>query len=156
MEPQKTATPMAVFSEVLANAAFLFAEEGEAGLIPDDPWLETRIGYRGPFRGELKLLCPRAFATLLAANLLGIEAEDDDAKSKAEDAVGELLNIICGQFITTVYGSSAIFDLSIPITCKLDETPDLSGDDDSGTSTLTVQGHRVQLTHQSGGDAGGE
>ena len=153
MKLQKTATPLAVFSEVLANVAFLFTEEDLPAPATEDAWLETSIVYRGPSRGELSLRCPRAFATLLAANLLGI---DDDAESKSEDAVKELMNIICGQFITTMYGTGDVFDLSIPVTHELDQAPDFSNADDPDTSTLTVEGYPVQLTHRSGDDGGAE
>jgi hypothetical protein len=141
---------MTVFSDVLANVAFLFGEEDQPGPAAEGAWLETSISYRGPCQGRLRFRCPRAFAKLLATNLLGIDPEDNDAESKSEDAVKELMNILCGQMITAMHGTGEVFDLSIPVTRELDSEPDLAGGDDPGTSTLSVEGHCVQLTHWPG------
>gem|GEM_PF-6175632 len=61
-QDQKTATLTTIFSEVLANLAFMFSED-EEDIIPSagDVWLETEIGYRGPQRGALRFYLPGDF-----------------------------------------------------------------------------------------------
>jgi len=156
MEPLTTANLTPVFSDVLANLAFMFTDENRGDPSPATNWLETTISYHGPTSGTLKLQCPTEFGVLLAANLLGVDAEDDDAGSKAQDAVKEFMNIVCGQFVTTIHGTEQVFDLTIPQTRELTEPPDSTGHDESLVSTLTVEGHSVQLTYAPDDEAGGQ
>jgi len=153
MEPLTTTTLTTVFSDVLGDLAFMFSDGDEIDPSPATLWLETTIGYKGPATGMLKLWCPSEFGVLLAANLLGIDPEDDDAESKAPDAVREFMNIVCGQFVTAVHGTESVFDLTIPATRTLDQMPDFLGSDDEWASTLTVEGHCVQLTYTPGESA---
>jgi len=147
MEQQKVSTLTTIFSEVLADLAFMFTDEDQPDVSAADNWLETLISYDGPAKGTLRLQCPKDFCVLLAGNLLGIDPRDDDAESKAEDAVKEFMNILCGQFITTTHGSDEVFDLTIPETRELAERPDSPSCDDRWASTLTVEGYTVQLTY---------
>ena len=125
----------------------MFTDEEPATANPQDTWLETSIGYHGAASGTLTLRCPRAFTILLAANLLGIEVQDDDADHTAEDAAKEFMNIVCGQFITSYYGPDPVFDLTIPNTRELYETDTILDSDESRSSLLTVDGYPVQLSH---------
>ena len=150
-QDQKTATLTTIFSEVLANLAFMFSED-EEDIIPSagDVWLETEIGYRGPQSGTLRFWCAREFSVRLAANLLGIDPDDDDAESQAVDAVKEFMNIVCGQLITAIHGTEVVFDLTIPALRELSETPRFSEDGGPHSSTLFVEGQRLLLCYEPG------
>src|SRR5690606_5615893 len=124
-----TRTLTAIFSEVLANLAFLFTDDEELETTPDEVWLETTISYHGPESGTLRFRCTRDFCVLLAANLLGIDSEDETAVRQSEDAVREFMNIVCGQFVTSMFGSDHVYNLSIPKSVELAEVPDLTDDD---------------------------
>lgn len=149
MQQQQTATLTTVFSEVLASLAFMFTDDEQQNPPPDTVWLETRISYFGPFRGTLFLRCTRDFSTLLAANLLGIDSEDDQAATAAEDASKEFMNIVCGQLVTALYGTESVFNLSIPQLDVMSAPPDLDIPDDPRVSTLWVEGSPVQLSYVS-------
>ena len=142
---QRTATPATIFSEVLANLAFMFTDEDIPAPAPGDPWIETIIEYRGSVCGTLTFLCTRGFARLLAANLLAIDPQDPAADTKAEDAAREFMNIVCGQLVTTLHGAERMFDLSIPRSTPLESPPDLKAFSDSDGCTLSVEGFPVQL-----------
>ncbi len=144
----KTATLTAIFSEVLANLAFMFTDDDQADLAPGDVWLETTIRYEGACRGRLCFRCTRDFTRQLAANLLGIDADHEEAAQKAEDAVKEFMNIVCGQLVTTLYGAGPVFNLSIPQCRELSETPALNVTDDPCVASLSIHGSRIQLSHQ--------
>ncbi len=146
MIQEETTILTATFSEVLANLAFMFRDDGPVEADPTDTWLETTIGYRGPESGALRLWCSRRFSTLLAANLLGVDPEDEDATSKKEDAVKEFMNIVCGQLVTAMHGVTAVFDLSIPQTMELEDSPPLHESDVQAT-TLSVEGHPIRLAY---------
>ena len=147
MQQNQSATLVTIFSDVLASLAFMFTEDEEGELLPREVWLETTIGYRGPASGVLRFQCTRAFSILLAANLLGVTPPDDTAESKGDDAVKEFMNIVCGQLITALHGTESVFDLTIPQIRELAAVPDFSGDGRGGTARLSVDGHRVGLSH---------
>lgn len=137
-----------IFSEVLADLAFMFTDDEDADLAPGEVWLETSISYEGPNKGTLHFRCAREFTLTLAANLLGVDPEDDEAQLKADDAVKEFMNIVCGQFVTNVFGSHDVYNLSIPTCVELTETPDVQRqNDDDSRATLSVNEGLVQLVH---------
>jgi CheY-specific phosphatase CheX len=152
MQQQKSATLTTIFSEVLANLAFMFTEEEQVDLSPADAWLETVISYEGPTRGTLRFRCTTDFSILLAANLLGIDSHDEEADAKARDAVKEFMNIVCGQLVTAVHGTEDIFNLTIPEITELPEAPDLHAADGGDSSTLSVDGYLVQLSYLPAGE----
>ncbi len=149
MQEQKKATLQTIFSEVLADLAFMFTDDEPVETSPDETWFETDIGYEGSTSGTLRLRCTRAFSILLSANLLGTSPDDDDAESNAKDAVKEFMNIICGQYITAMHGTQDVFNLTIPETRELEEPPDFH-DEGGESAMLYVDGHQVQLVYCQG------
>jgi hypothetical protein len=147
MPQTNTATLREIFSDTLANLAFMFVDDEQVDPDPHEDWFQTTIRYKGPGSGQLGLICPRSFTTALAANLLGVNPEDRQANSKAIDAVKELMNILCGQLVTQVYGSDVLFNLSIPRCRLLDEPPCLHGPDDGNACTVSIGGSPVRLIH---------
>lgn len=104
-------------AEVLEVQAFLFAEPvAPASLIlPEGPGVRASISFVGAsLNGSIELLCPQSLCGELAANILGVEAEEIESETDAEDALKEVLNIACGQFLTRCYGSGPVFTLSLP------------------------------------------
>jgi CheY-specific phosphatase CheX len=148
MPQLKPATLATIFSEVLASLAFMFTDQEMAEPDPGEPWLETAISYRGSAKGTLRFRCTRSFAVQLSANLLGLDPLDEEATNQAEVAVKEFMNILCGQFVTSVHGTKDVFDLTIPETGEMPEMPDTEAADSPVLSTLCVDGHRVQLTYE--------
>ena len=146
-ERVKTATLATIFSEVLANLAFMFTDEEQPEVTTGDLWLETTISYSGSINGSLKLFCTRDFAVLLAANLLGTDLEDEEAQSDAIDAVKEFMNIVCGQLVTAYHGTEKVFNLTIPEVRELPAAPDLSAAEGDDSTMVCVDGHRVQLSY---------
>jgi chemotaxis protein CheY-P-specific phosphatase CheC len=103
-----------VFCEVLENQAYLFGDPtDEAPLYPGDVVM-ARMEFKGPFRGSLSLALPQALCPEIAANVLGLEPDDDEAVAGAEDAFKELLNVTCGQVLTKMAGEDPVFDLTVP------------------------------------------
>lgn len=147
MQDQKTATLATIFSEVLANLAFMFTDEDPADPPVGDLWFETTIAYSGPVAGTLRLWCTRDFSTRLAANLLGTDPDDPGIEQSASDAVKEFMNIVCGQFVTASHGTEEVFSLTIPRIVELCETPDLKAGEEVETTVISVDGQFVQLSH---------
>ncbi|MBN1268238.1 MAG: response regulator [Kiritimatiellae bacterium] len=110
-----------VFSQVLEQYAFMFSETvsrdqvAEAG--PD--YLEAAIDFTGQISGRLLLVMPATLGPQIAANVLGTEPEDKLALAESEDALRELINVTCGQLLTTMAGEKPIFDMSVPVVSRL-------------------------------------
>ncbi len=147
MQEQKAATLATIFSEVLANLAFMFTDEDLYDENGDTQWLETSIGYRGDHNGKLRFRCTREFTELLATNLLGTEPGEQTTTAQQDDAAKEFMNIVCGQLVTAIHGTEEVYNLTIPEIENLDERPDLSMDDGDYASTIAVEGHCVQLLY---------
>jgi chemotaxis protein CheY-P-specific phosphatase CheC len=150
MQEQKAATLATIFSDVLADLAFMFTDEQHGESDPGDPWLETTIGYRGAMNGNLRFRCTRSFTRLLASNLLGADPDGDTAEDQADDAVKEFMNIVCGQLVTAIHGTEEVFNLTIPTVTHLEVAPDFSDDDGVTSATLSVEGCRLQLFYEPG------
>jgi chemotaxis protein CheX len=70
------------------------------------------IGLAGQIRGVLTVRCGRETATLIAALMLDLDPEQ--AAGHAWDALGEVANMIAGNFKNKLHGGSDACMLSIP------------------------------------------
>jgi len=104
----------AAVTELLESAVFVFAEE-----IATTPWNATGLwsSHLEMEHGEkvqLVLCVPRELGLTLAANLLGLEPDEDDAKQGLGDAVGEMANMLAGILAVELFGSDVVCRISVP------------------------------------------
>ena len=104
-------------AEVLETMAFMFADPYENEEIPEE--IPDAIKASMEFCGEegfgaISLTVPAEMCMELASNILGMEPDDPNSQSKAEDALKELLNVITGRLATGVFGTKPVFTLSVP------------------------------------------
>ncbi|HPW69640.1 MAG: chemotaxis protein CheX [Desulfomonilia bacterium] len=76
--------------------------------------IHAHITFEGPSSGELGLLMDPDFAAELASRILGVDEKGDLLQEMVVDAVKELLNVICGQFLTQRFGYEPAFTLGVP------------------------------------------
>lgn len=102
--------------EVLEKQAFLFAEETESGDVPPQTgkMLSARITFAGTFSGTISLYVTETMCCEIAANFLGVDADAPGIATKAPDALKEILNVVCGNFLTAAAGDGPVFDLTVP------------------------------------------
>ena len=114
-EDNNTGLFIEALSNVLENMAFIFTEELPTEKLSINPgeFLAAEMTFHGPNRGRVSLLVQYPFITLLAVNMLGAE-EGEVTEAIAFDALKELLNMACGQFLTSRFGSEPVFDLTVP------------------------------------------
>lgn len=74
----------------------------------------AKVQFAGPFSGEMCFMANRRLAVILAGNMLGLDEEDPDALNRSAEALGEILNMICGNFLPLVAGTRAEFHISAP------------------------------------------
>lgn len=93
--------------------ALAFLSPGE----PTDQTAETQVwaqvGFQGPVAGRLSLSLPQAMLATLTANMLGL-AEEAVTEAQQSDALGEALNVICGNLLPNICGRSAVFRVEAP------------------------------------------
>ncbi len=110
-----------VAGQTLEEAAFVFAE-------PEDmpqPWASdivvTELEFSRPDEsGKLILAVSINFASEVSANLLGIDAEDEEAAIGAVGAIKEILNIVGGVAMERFYGKDAA-QIGIPEAETMDD-----------------------------------
>jgi len=111
-----------VFCRVLEQVAFAFGEETPKEELPSGEFsshLHCSISFRGPFNGTIEIALPSEFCEELAANTLGAEQEEVTPEMAA-DALKEIANVTCGQWLTAVAGEKPVFDLTVPTIEQLD------------------------------------
>jgi len=104
-----------VFAEVLEQLAFMFADPPES----EDPALQEDIvvatmSFHNAAEGLIQLVVPRSMGPILAANVLGLDPDDEMVTRAPYDALKELLNVTCGNVLTAIAGDEPVFDLTVP------------------------------------------
>lgn len=134
-------------SDVLGDLAFMVTDAARDDDLTCSPWLAGEVKYRGPVNGSVHCWCSRSFGAQLAANLLGVEPGTPDAQLAAEDALRELLNVLCGQLVTRWHGTDAVFNLSIPTTHETNQSPTDAGLDRHNRHAVLIDGEPVIVAH---------
>jgi len=106
--------------EVFERMAFMFGDAVGADELPavTGDCFRAEIRFRGDRQGSLVMLGASELCPLLAANVLGADPEDEEALSRSDDAIKEILNVACGHILTTLAGDGPVFDLSAPTVVK--------------------------------------
>jgi CheY-specific phosphatase CheX len=147
----KPTTLTAAISEVIENLTMMVVDELETdeGFVPQ---LRGGIEFTGPVQGSLNIECSEVFSQKLAANLLGTEQENMETQASSWDALAELLNVVCGNLVTSLYDSDRPFNLSSPQINVIDtEQPDdskeqASTENDNQTAFMLLDGEPVKFT----------
>ena len=105
-----------VFCDVCERLAFMF---GELALDDEFPDVDSEcamasMNFTGPLKGRLTLAVPTEICPEIAANVLGLDPDDELVAQSADDALRELLNVTCGNLLTALAGEEPVFDLSVP------------------------------------------
>lgn len=116
MNNEHMKTVLDVFASVLEQVAFMFADPPEEAQpqLGDGGIVQVTMSFNGPFKGVMDLTVPRGMCEILAANVLGLEPDDELVTRAPFDTLKELLNITCGNVLTTIAGDEPVFDLTIP------------------------------------------
>jgi hypothetical protein len=108
--------------QALETMAFFCAQSTtpDEALPPENP-IEVSMEFSGPINGTVQLVAGRFFGQRLASNALGCGVSDEDAVSRAEDSIRELINVVVGMMMPRLSGNeNDVFDLSLPRTDLFD------------------------------------
>ena len=124
MKRDMTKSLSKTFCNIIEKLAFMFGEPVDKIDLPaseGQEYVRAEMAYNGPLAGSLAIMMPRDLCPEIAANVLGAERFDSTAAEHANDALKELLNVICGNILTAVAGEEPVFDLSVPSVSTADE-----------------------------------
>jgi len=104
------------FMEVVEKLTFMFGEHAEkADVAPGtEPWAEARMAFSGDVTGSLAVIVPQQLQPEIASNILGLDSDMLDSAEVLDDALREMLNVVCGHVIRTLAGPGCTFDLVTP------------------------------------------
>ncbi|MEA3221964.1 MAG: hypothetical protein U9P49_02205 [Thermodesulfobacteriota bacterium] len=127
------------FIYVMEKMAFMFVDVPVKDEISnmDDVCFHVHMDFTGPTFGRLGLAISMKLALTIAANVMGMEPDEPVMNIMAEnimgmgpdkpidedlirDAVREILNVVCGRFLTLMFGDKPVFNLSVPQISRLD------------------------------------
>lgn len=100
-------------SLVLDEATFVFGEPSPEPPEFDGPILESSLSFSGDASGRLVLRATETTAMELASALLGVDPGEANVDS-ATAAMGELLNMAAGVFMTELFGADVLVQLAPP------------------------------------------
>ena len=63
---------------------------------------------------------------LIAANMLGVD--ETPSESQQDDALGEIINVICGNMLPNISSPEAVFDVGIPQFLEVTDSPSQKSD----------------------------
>jgi chemotaxis protein CheY-P-specific phosphatase CheC len=102
--------------QTLEKLAFIFAMPEDEDIEPEaGETVDVAIRFSGPFSGGMLILYPDEDLDELAANMLGLDDEDDITGEQKLDALKETINIVCGNVLPAIGGTEAVFDIEPPV-----------------------------------------
>ncbi|MCP4689704.1 MAG: chemotaxis protein CheX [Desulfobacterales bacterium] len=85
---------------------------------PPDLELENSLGssvnFTGPYSGTLTMILSDDVLRELTVNMLGVDEDEEVTPEQLNDAIGEAVNIICGNVLPLIAGKEAIFNIQAP------------------------------------------
>ncbi len=105
-----------VAAETLEQLAFIFsfADDPDESALWNEDITGCRVSFSGPRQGEILLAINSAVLPELAANMLGMDDDEEPSQEHQQDALREALNVICGNLLPKIGGVEAVFDISAP------------------------------------------
>jgi len=102
-------------AKTLEDLTFFFAtpERWEATDISGDDYI-LGAAFNGDFEGYLVFICPPLAGREMTANMLGMDDAESVSSDQVQDALKEVINIICGNILPAVAGAKAMFNISPP------------------------------------------
>ena len=151
MNIQDADTLAEVLRQVAQKQAFVFSEEVsvEDAEAPEDGGLLMRssISFLGPCSGSIKIAMPETVCDLVAENILGLEdGQASSMREEAKDVIAELLNVLCGQFLTAIEGDKPVFNLSVPEILIIDEAQWNSLRDEPGCRAIAIENFPILVS----------
>ena len=116
MQSNTHETAGSTFLEVVEQLTFMFGESVPKSELELDgvQFTLAQMRFNGDLPGVLSVAVPSEITAEIAANILGLEVEDIESEEMKLDALGEVLNVVCGHVIMALVGTESNFKLDSP------------------------------------------
>ena len=118
---EKTLSNIAI--ETFEKLAFLFAfpaEEADPG--QPDSMVTASVSFAGSFSGLLIMKVSAESLPELAANMLGVDEDEETTSDQQHDALKETLNVICGNLLPEIAERQEVFNIGSPQIVAVEQT----------------------------------
>ena len=115
-------TIAATFLDVVEQLTFMFGELEDKDELEftDAEFTQASMEFTGDVAGTLSVTVPTAVTAEIAANILGLDPGDLCDQAMLDDALKEMLNVVCGHVIMAIAGRDANFTLHAPAIAPVD------------------------------------
>jgi len=104
-----------VLSDVLEKQAFMFLEDGtDVPVEYHEEGIGAGIAFNGEKNGEINIYVSKSTAIEISANIIGEDVTDDYDINNAIDSIKEIINVVCGNFLTRLGNEDAEYNITIP------------------------------------------
>ncbi|MBN2467040.1 MAG: chemotaxis protein CheX [Deltaproteobacteria bacterium] len=110
-----------VASETLETLAFLFSMPSDGEMLSADSGPAASISFSGSPTGRIILLISENTLVQIAANMLGVDEDEEIAVVKQHDALKEFLNVLCGNLLPELADEKETISIGIPEMLSNDE-----------------------------------
>jgi len=115
MEQQLKSILTAVANDTLEKLAFLFAFPDDERLNDGpDPAVVGCVNFNGYFGGSLLMRISTCAVPELTINMLGLDDDAEISNADQQDALKEILNVICGNALPAIAGDQVEFKIEAP------------------------------------------
>ncbi len=137
----------AVLGPVLETFAYVFPEAVEPTDLPHagEDLVCATITFSGAVNGTMSLAAPSELCAELAANIMGTEPDDPDARLRGADTLGEIANIAAGHVATRIEPHTHT-DLHPPVVSRLETDEWARLRDGDGACCYLVEDRPVLVT----------
>jgi CheY-specific phosphatase CheX len=114
MDNSRKKTLGKIVSESLEKLSFMFfVSDSFRDPIPFQNAVTAEVSFTGVFSGRLAVVMTEPALRELAANMMGIDGKEVE-QNQLVDALKEITNIICGNWLPVVGGDEAVFHIAAP------------------------------------------
>jgi len=134
-----------IFCSVIETFAFAFPEEcSDPDADPGDDIVRADIAFRGAVVGSLSIAAPAGLCNEMAANILGVEADDQEALRRGPDTLAELANITAGHLCTQLDPNRTTY-LEPPVAARMEPNAWAGLTESEHCRRFTVEDHVLAL-----------
>jgi CheY-specific phosphatase CheX len=107
------------------------------------PVTRVTLEFSEPRAGRIELHAGQELALAVAADMLGVDADDADAERLADGALAEVTNVIAGSLVASLFGTDCLVELGIPVVDHRAPEPSSAGD--CGLILVDLEGRGIDV-----------
>ncbi len=118
-----------VASHVFETSAFLSVYPLEEGTELPPPDFCATMTFKGAADGRVSMRIAGEVLDTIVDNVLEMDSDPEEQMKRRNDVLKEMLNMLCGNLLTSHFGSNPVFNLSPPEVIESAEMPAPTSED---------------------------